>query len=116
MKYYAYVANKNGCDYTIGCNRGLFKIEADSLEAARDAFRCELLSMLDDDFEGLRSFCYDIGNLDKIVILEVAQTAMLDSDALRKEYQDRESSVAQQRELARKRREYEKLKAEFGDV
>ena len=111
MKYYAYVNNKHGCDYTIGCNRNLVKLKGNSLQ--------EALAYLEQDMrpdgDGYY-FADSIDELDEITVLEVRASCKVDTGSLVRKYKQvqQEHRAAEKRE--RERKEYERLAAKFSEA
>jgi len=109
-KYFAYVENEGGCDYTIGCNRDLIELQGNSLAEAVEFLRQDICS---DKSDGLY-FTTSVNELDKITILEVIASVDVDIETIKKEYQQNEQKRKDVEDTESRRVEYERLKVEFG--
>lgn len=113
-KYSAYMQNRSGCDYTIGCNTTLVELEGTTMQEAREFLEREITSQ--DAESDRRYFTESAGELDEITIFEVTDVLRFDSasvDALRERYKQEQQKRKTEREQSAKRAEYERLKMEF---
>lgn len=103
--YKAYLKQEGGCDYTIGCGFRVIDIAANSMDEAKKV----LTQTIAEDYSDEES------KLDIAELYEVEQVFMIDAKAIYKQMEDREEAKRQQDEEERERKEFDRLKAKFGE-
>lgn len=101
MKYYAYLSGPDGCDYTVGCNIKLQKLNATTMIEAEAEVK-EIYRTLNPE--------YDINN---VGIFEVHDYVSIDVSAINAEIELSEKEKEAAEQLARDRAKYEELKKKF---
>lgn len=116
MKYFAYMNNDGGCDYTIGCNRELVELPANSMREALELLRHELVEHGRASVDEERSyFTSDIGELREITVFEVSNSVQVDVGPIKAQHKERQRELEKERKQSERRAEYERLKQEFGE-
>jgi hypothetical protein len=105
MKFVAYLKQiGDGCDYTIGCGQKLIGLDAQTWAEAR----AEMRKLLADNYS------HDESRLETVTIYEVKTAERVPVDDWYAEIEDEEDQAQEARDKENRRREYERLKREFG--
>lgn len=100
MKFYLWMKQKDGCDYTIGCGERLVELSPSTIQGARGQARIALNYYGSNDRK-----------LTQALILSVVEDAMPIVEEMQKEQDEAE----QQNELTKKRAQLARLKKELGE-
>lgn len=103
MKYYAYLSGPDGCDYTVGCNIKLQKLNATSMIEA-EAEVSEIYRTLNPEY-----------GIDNVGIFEVNDFVPVDVSALNAEMEQAKKAKEEADALARDRAKFEELRKRFGE-
>lgn len=105
MKFIAYLKQcGGGCDYTIGCGQKLIGLDAQTWDEAR----AEVRKLLAEDYS------HDESLLETVTIYEVKTALRVPVDEWYAEIEDEGNEAQEARDKENRRREYERLKREFG--
>ncbi len=93
-----------GCDYTIGCNRNWWTLKATTKEEALN----EVANIIDERGKGE-------GSIGKATILHVQEEIEFDIKGLWKKLDIAQAKKDAEKQLAKDKATYEKLKEQFGE-
>lgn len=105
MIYKAYLRQSGeGCDYTIGCAQTVIEIEAQSIDEAKQKLYQKIEEIYTGEWE-----------LELCELYEINEVVICDLKEWYKRIDDAEYAIEQQRKEDLERKEYERLKAKFGE-
>ena len=105
MTYKAYLKqNGEGCDYTIGCAQTVISIEAQSMDEAKQKLYQEIKEVYTGEQE-----------LERCELYEINEVVLCDLKEWYKRIEDAEYAIEQKRKEYLERKEFERLKAKFGE-
>lgn len=109
MSWYAFLEQNGGCDYTIGCGVALTKLAATSEEQALQ----EVKEIYGNDFQNENE-----NSIQHVTLFEVNREINIDHLLLAEKVNKLQTKLEINRleNKEKRRKEYEDLKKEFGDV
>lgn len=113
MHYFVHIVQRGeGCDYTIGCGHLFEEVKASSLTEAMDLIIADFMPTADG---GKGDFGYTLGEIKEITIYEINDSLSCDIISQSRRFLE----TLRRREILKKeqieRRQYESLKAKYGD-
>ena len=104
MTFYAYVRQGEGCDYTIACGETLWKMEAQSRDAAVEELKSRILTYRHGD------------EIEAADLLEVVSSEQMPVNQWYTDVEAQEREAAANLAEERDHQEYERLKRKFGHM